>query len=205
MLKQSFAPWVAARALSMAAVLSVLGFTSASTWAQGIAHTQAEKIINQMRKALIACNDDQPVVLAPAGGSAGLLTVSARQAPVSAVQIAAANARPAVSFNPRLAQVAQGHSDSMAKEMFFEHDGMDGSTVATRAKRSGYQFRVISENIAAGQESLEETMIAWSKSQGHCENLVDPRVTEFGIALAKSKNPEDPYGSYWTLVFGRPK
>jgi uncharacterized protein YkwD len=147
---------------------------------------EAEKIINEVRSRLPSCEllqSDQPV----------------------AVRVGAAQNRPILTWNPRLASIAQGHSTSMAKESFFDHTDMHGKTVADRAKQVGYKYRVVAENIAAGQDSLSEVFMEWTASKGHCENMLDGRVTEFGLARVKSPSLADPYGVYWTLVLGTPQ
>ena len=93
----------------------------------------------------------------------------------------------------------------MAEQNFFDHTDPNGRTVGSRATESGYRWRVVGENLAAGQESLGEAMRGWLLSTGHCANLIDERFTEFGIARVNSTNPADMYGTYWVLVMGRPK
>ena len=46
------------------------------------------------------------------------------------------------------------HAQDMAKKNFFEHQGSDGSTVAARATKVGYDWRSIGENIAAGPTTI---------------------------------------------------
>ncbi len=146
---------------------------------------EAEKMINDVRSRLPSCEllqNDQPI----------------------AVRVGSTN-RPALLWNPRLANIAQSHSASMARESFFDHTDMNGKTVADRAKQIGYKYRVVAENIAAGQDNLNEVIMEWVASRGHCENIIDSRVTEFGLARVKSPSPADPYGIYWTLVLGTPQ
>ena len=93
----------------------------------------------------------------------------------------------------------------MAEQNFFDHTDPTGRTVGNRATESGYRWRVVGENLAAGQGSLGEAMRGWLLSTGHCANLIDERFTEFGIARVNTTNPADVYGTYWVLVMGRPK
>jgi Cysteine-rich secretory protein family len=151
---------------------------------------EAIKVINEVRSRVPDCN----VVAA----QDGLVKVGAPAA------VAKPN-RPAVVWNAKLADAAARHSRSMASESFFDHVDPRGKNVANRANDSGYRYRVVSENIAAGQENLAEAMMEWIASRGHCENLLDPRVTEFGLARVDSPNPADPYTTYWTLVMGTPR
>jgi uncharacterized protein YkwD len=91
----------------------------------------------------------------------------------------------------------------MAGLSFFSHTGSDGSQVAERARRSGYAWRSVGENIAAGQMTAEAAMQGWIKSPSHCANLMQPGYTEMGLAFAV--NPQSESGVYWVQVFGLPE
>lgn len=93
----------------------------------------------------------------------------------------------------------------MAEQAFFDHVDPEGHTVAQRSTAAGYRWRVIGENLAAGQPALVEALHDWLASPSHCRNLVDARFTEFGLARVSSAYPTDPYGVYWVLVLGRPR
>jgi uncharacterized protein YkwD len=104
-----------------------------------------------------------------------------------------------------LATVAQQHAKAMAEQNFFDHIDPQGRSVGQRASESGYRWRVVGENLAAGHDSIGDAVRGWLLSTGHCKNLIDDRFTEFGIARVHSSNPLDPYGSYWVMVAGRPQ
>lgn len=146
----------------------------------------AQRLINELRARLPSCNLVQ-------GGQAFIVQASNVR-----------RERPALTWNAKLADIARGHSQNMASNGFFDHVDTAGRSVAERAKAAGYRYRVVAENIAAGQDSVNEALMEWIASKGHCENMIDERVTEFGLALVQSKNPQDPYSTYWTLVLGTP-
>ncbi len=106
-------------------------------------------------------------------------------------------------LNSLLGRAALGHSEDMAGNGFFGHDGSDGSTVMVRATRAGYAGRAIGENVAAGQATPEAAVDGWVKSPPHCANLMNAVFTEMGIAFVV--NPASPTGIYWTQVFGTPR
>jgi uncharacterized protein YkwD len=112
-------------------------------------------------------------------------------------------AAPPVRANTRLRSAAAAHASDMAERSFFSHTGSDGSLVSERAKRSGYAWRSVGENIAAGQMQAETAMLGWLKSPSHCANLMQPSYTEMGLAFAV--NPQSESGVYWVQVFGRPE
>jgi uncharacterized protein YkwD len=113
------------------------------------------------------------------------------------------SAAPPVEWNAKLADAALAHSRDMAKRNYFSHQAKDGSTVGARAKKAGYRWRRIGENIATGQGSPEQVMSGWLASPGHCANIMNPHYTEMGVAYAV--NPKSDTTIYWTQVFGTPR
>lgn len=112
-------------------------------------------------------------------------------------------AAPPVRADARLRAAAAAHASDMAGLSFFSHTGTDGSQVAERARRSGYAWRTVGENIAAGQMTAEAAMQGWLQSPSHCANLMQPGYTEMGLAFAV--NPQSESGVYWVQVFGLPE
>jgi uncharacterized protein YkwD len=113
-------------------------------------------------------------------------------------------AAPALTLNRALGEAALAHSQDMARQGYFSHQGKDGREVADRAVQAGYRWRGIGENIAAGQESPDEAMAGWLASPGHCANIMDRSFTEMGAAYGVSAGREKPH-VYWTQVFGQPR
>lgn len=111
-------------------------------------------------------------------------------------------AAPPLRWSDQLGQTALVHSQDMASADFFSHQGSDGSQVGQRARREGYQWLGVGENLAAGQGTPEQAISGWLASPGHCANLMDPRFTELGAAYATNPNSEAVI--YWTQVFGLP-
>jgi uncharacterized protein YkwD len=115
-----------------------------------------------------------------------------------------------LSWSATLAQLAAQHSEDMRVMNAFGHGGSDGSSVMTRAKRIGYVYRVIAENVAYGSppetSTIDNTMLDWLKSAGHCTNIMDARHTELGVACAEQSGTAKVMGiRYWTMVLGRPQ
>jgi uncharacterized protein YkwD len=98
---------------------------------------------------------------------------------------------------------AEAHSEDMAQHDFFSHTGSDGSSAGERLHNAGYDWRAWAENIAAGQRTVEQTVRELLESPGHCVNIMNPRFTEMGAALAE--NPDAYYRRYWTQNFARPR
>jgi uncharacterized protein YkwD len=110
----------------------------------------------------------------------------------------------AVTLNSALTGAALAHSLDMAKYGAFDHRGHDGSSPAARVERAGYgAHRIVGENIAAGAMSATEVMEGWLASPAHCENIMDGRFAQIGIAYAASPNSDA--GMYWTQDFAAPR
>ena len=104
--------------------------------------------------------------------------------------------RAPLQYSERLSLAAQLHANDMAQRTFFNHTGSDGSSVGDRARAVGYRWCLVAENIAKGQDSLNQVMREWAASRGHYRNMVHNKVTEFGIAWAQ--------GDIWVMVLARP-
>jgi uncharacterized protein YkwD len=110
--------------------------------------------------------------------------------------------------NPSLMRAAQDFSRFMASTDQLGHTA-DGSSPAERAERHGYDPCIISENIAyeygtAGflsEELARKILQGWEHSEDHRKNMLDPDVTETGVAVAQS---ESTGYNYAVQVFGRP-
>jgi uncharacterized protein YkwD len=111
---------------------------------------------------------------------------------------------PPLVMSPILTTAALTHSQTMAAYDEFDHRGHDGSSPATRVERAGYGgYLVVGENIAAGAMTATEVAQGWLASPAHCENIMDPRFSEIGIAFAV--NPSSSELVYWTQDFAAPR
>lgn len=106
-------------------------------------------------------------------------------------------------LSPQLTQAAQSHALDMARNNYFSHKGLNGSTMTDRAKRTGYVYSALGENIAAGKATPEGTIRQWMNSTGHRANILNGKFTEIGFGYANA--PNSPYRHYWVQVFGKPQ
>ena len=109
---------------------------------------------------------------------------------------------PPVHLSGTLDDVALGHASDMAEKNYFEHVDPAGHSPADRVRAVGYQEKLVGENIAYGPESVDEVVKGWLDSPGHCENIMDPRFAEMGIALAPGRAK---HGLYWVQVLAAPR
>jgi len=114
-----------------------------------------------------------------------------------------------VGVNEKLAADARDFAEFMAKNDEYGHHA-DGSGPGERAKRHGYDYCLIGENIAYAFNSsgydtgplAEEFTTGWEKSPPHRRNMLDPDVQATGVAIARSEKT----GYYYAVqLFGRPK
>jgi uncharacterized protein YkwD len=160
-----------------------------------------------------------PLIVAPAHAPAPVTHVTAAPAPIDASRVLqlvnAARAHGALcgtrSFAPvgpvhlseQLADVAFGHATDMAEHNYFEHEDLQGHTPADRVKAAGYAEKLVGENIAYGPTSADEVVQGWLDSPGHCENIMDPRFAEMGIAYAPGRVQR--HGLYWVQLLVAPR
>ena len=57
------------------------------------------------------------------------------------------------------------------------------------------------ENLAGGIYTPEEVVAAWMASQGHRENILNPKVTHIGVALEPRIKDGVQQGYYWVQNF----
>ena len=62
-------------------------------------------------------------------------------------------------------------------------------------------MQVAGENLAGGPETLDEALAVWIASPVHCENLMWPAFTEFGLACVRGTGK---FQRYWVLHLAQP-
>ena len=112
-----------------------------------------------------------------------------------------------VVLQEQLTAAAQGHSEDMALNDYFDHTSKDGRSPWQRIQATGYQYSAAGENIAAGYSTPESVMDGWMNSDGHRKNILNCNFTEMGLGYYYLANDlgEYRYRHYWTQVFARPR
>jgi uncharacterized protein YkwD len=144
--------------------------------------------------ALAAC--------AAAGGQAGGDSCSPTAGQRTMDLVNAERARhglPALTADTLLARAARIHAEDMARRGFVGHQGSDGSDPSQRLDRMEYPWIWVGENIAAGQQTPDEVVPGWLRSQAHLANILSPEAVSAGLAMARSSEGE--YGTYWVMVY----
>jgi uncharacterized protein YkwD len=103
-----------------------------------------------------------------------------------------------VTFDARLGRAAQGHAADLVTNNRFSHTGTNSSTVGDRATAQGYNYTLIGENIARGQQTVQSVMTDWTNSTtGHHENNINPAFEDFGLGVTGTGGNRT-----WVLVLG---
>jgi uncharacterized protein YkwD len=113
-----------------------------------------------------------------------------------------------VTTAAKLVDTAKYFADYMARNDEYGHEA-DGNTLGDRVKRHGYEYCLVSENIAYSFNSggfdteplAEQFATGWEKSPPHRKNMLDPDATAIGVAIARSEKT----GYYYAVqLFARP-
>jgi hypothetical protein len=104
-----------------------------------------------------------------------------------------------VKPNAALMAAARSLAAYLATTGTFGHEA-DGRSPAERAEAEGYHYCLISENLAMNLDSrgFESRALArvavegWKNSPGHRANMLQPTITETGVAVARApaRNPK---------------
>ena len=88
--------------------------------------------------------------------------------------------------NQLLDKSALAKVEDMFENQYFSHYSPSGEGVSDLAKKFGYDFLLIGENLAMGNFSSDEDLVlAWMESPGHRENILNEKYQEIGVAVKK--------------------
>ncbi len=113
------------------------------------------------------------------------------------------DAVPPLQYSALLSEASRAHAEDMAERGYFDHKTPEGITPTQRLAKTGYQWSLTGENIARGQMSAREAVEGWLASPGHCANIMEPRFSETGFALAEEGGREGAL--YWVQTFAAPR
>lgn len=104
------------------------------------------------------------------------------------------------TYNQQLEVAARSQANLMASKDQLAHNL--GVTLRERVSAAGYQGAV-GENIAGGQQTLEQAIEGWLNSPGHRATLLSDKFTEFGLAVSRvGGGRKSRYGIYWCFIAG---
>ena len=123
----------------------------------------------------------------------------------------------ALKWNDKLYQASYEHIQDLIESQTFEHEGSGTesdwagyllrkkSTQIERVENHEYYWQGLGENLAGGttMDTVTKAVEAWLKSDGHCENLMNPLFEEVGMVMLSDES--SLYTNYWGQNFGTPK
>lgn len=99
----------------------------------------------------------------------------------------------------RLEQAARQQAANMARTGRMTHDTGWGRGFASRMEDNGVAGTA-AENVAHGRMEPEKLFSMWMNSAGHRRNMLDARLSRFGLASASAGDDGE---RYWALVLGQ--
>jgi uncharacterized protein YkwD len=109
----------------------------------------------------------------------------------------------ALILNDKLTAAAKTHATDLLCTNSFSHFGSNGSTPESRVAAQGYIASLVLENLFAQANANPQAAFDWWKLDStSLANLLNPNVTEFGIAYVTSSN--SLLGGYFVVVFAKP-
>ncbi len=107
-------------------------------------------------------------------------------------------------YHTDLATSAQEHAQDMGYRDFFSHENPEGQRSGDRIKETGYgvvnaqecrcSYKVyLGENIAKGQNTVDQVIEEWMASPSHREAMLSKDYQEIGVGIA---------GDIWVLNLG---
>lgn len=94
-------------------------------------------------------------------------------------------------YDRDLAGAAQKWAEHMSSKNRLYHGDL-------RSKVNMQQWSTIGENIAWGQQSVEEVIKSWMNSRGHRRNILNKDFYHVGFGIAHDRNGR----IYWCAIFG---
>jgi uncharacterized protein YkwD len=104
----------------------------------------------------------------------------------------------ALTINAKLMTAARNHSKNMARLNTMSHK-LSGKGPAERVSAVGYNYRMVAENVAYNQRTIDAVIKSWMESPSHRANILNPNYKEIGVGIAYNKKKQP----YYTQVFGR--
>lgn len=109
-----------------------------------------------------------------------------------------------LTLNTKLSDSALVKVEDMFTLQYFEHTSPTGKTAADLVRAEDYDFQSVGENLALGDFGTDQNLVtAWMNSPLHRKNILNPKFTELGLAVARSTYKKE---IQWLAVqhFGKP-
>jgi uncharacterized protein YkwD len=107
-----------------------------------------------------------------------------------------------LSWEARLAASAHEQAMDLAAQDKLSHTDSRNRGFGVRLRSVGYASAGAGENLAAGQNTIDDTLQAWLASPSHCANLMQPEYRDVGLACVQRRGSR--YERFWVAHFGVP-
>jgi uncharacterized protein YkwD len=110
-----------------------------------------------------------------------------------------------LSGNKTLDKIAKQRLDDLFDNQYFAHESPDGRSAPDLAKKAGYAYLLIGENLALGSFDGDEGILdAWMDSPGHRANILNNKYRELGVAKGVGRF-NDGDVTIAVQIFGNPQ
>jgi len=104
-------------------------------------------------------------------------------------------------LNQTLSLAASDRIDDMFAKRYFAHVSPDGIQPFTWARKRGYRYSLIGENLAVGYRGTS-VVDGWMRSPGHRENILQRSFDEVGLAIAEGSPQRGYRGPTVVALYG---
>jgi len=104
-------------------------------------------------------------------------------------------------LNDKLSLAASDRIDDMFAKRYFAHVSPDGIQPFTWARKRGYRYSLIGENLAVGFRGTG-VVDGWMRSPGHRENILQRSFDEVGLAIAEGSPQRGYRGPTVVAMYG---
>jgi len=106
------------------------------------------------------------------------------------------NNAPLLILDWELARLARLRTEEMKTHKLFDHESLIYGSPVELLDRFRISYTLAGANIAKGQETPQDVLEAWQKSESHHSNIIDPNFTSAGVGLSWDDNGI----AYWALL-----
>ncbi|HVS33449.1 MAG TPA: CAP domain-containing protein [Thermoanaerobaculia bacterium] len=106
-------------------------------------------------------------------------------------------------LNSKLSLAAGDRITDMFHQRYFDHVAPDGTQPFVWARRRGYSYSLIGENLAVGYPTAQRVVTGWMNSPGHRQNILQRGFDEVGIAVSSGAPLRGYSGPTIVAMYGR--
>jgi len=88
-----------------------------------------------------------------------------------------------LTVNDRLTLAAANKAKHLIKHNYFSHNSPAGKQFSEWIIESGYEFKIVGENLAIGFDNNKDVMKAWMDSPTHRQNILNEKYKEIGLVV----------------------